>query len=564
MNANNNAFRLPLAIDKEKLEHDLAICLSENWKEHFNTRDYSGEWSVIALRSQTGHAQDIYAQDSQAPFVDTSLMAKCNYFRELVDAFQFEKETVRLLRLKPGSVIHEHRDIGLAYRFDCFRLHIPVRTAAEVAFIVGGENLPMQKGECWYADFDLPHSVKNDSTEERIHLVIDGKRNAWSDEFFASAGYDFALEKEMLKPKYDDATIDAMIEGLEKIGTETSRKMIADLLAQKKSLNGNRHGKRSVAITKEHIPASFTIKENEIRFRWVNAGAKRFTEPFFQETILSCKTFSGKKEDRIETTSTEFLAAANAVDAVEPSAFIFHISRCGSTLLSQLFATSEQYITLSEAPLLDDLLRLPYNANAVSEEEADELFKAAIRLYARRYTGKEKQLVIKCDSWHTLFYERIRRCYPGVPFILLYRSPVEVVRSQAKAPGMQIVPGFIQPEIFGFDAEAVLNMHKEEYFGKVLEKYFESYVNILQKDPHAFPLNYHAGPKAMFETMLRVCNLPADEELLKAAAERSRYHSKYPTEVFSEENTQQETPEYLKKAMLTFKKMSSQQDWVTG
>jgi hypothetical protein len=553
----NNAFRLPLSLSNEKLEHDLAICLRENWKEHFNTRDYSGEWSVIALRSQTGKAQDIYAQDSQAPFADTALMEKCNYFREIVNAFQFEKESVRLLRLKPGSVIHEHRDIGLAYRFDCFRLHIPVRTDAAVAFLVGGADLPMQKGECWYADFDLPHSVKNDSKEERIHLVIDGKRNAWTDEFFRSAGYDFELEKEMLKPKYDDAMIDGMIEGLEKIGTETSRKMIADLLAQKKSPGNNRPQKKAAVITKEHIPSSFSVKENALRFRWVKAGDKRFTEPFFQETILACKSFVRKREEIIETSAEEFLAAAKTVDAVEPSAFIFHISRCGSTLLSQLFATNEQYIVLSEAPLLDDLLRLPYNTNSVSEEDSDALFKAAIRLYARRYTGKEKHLIIKCDSWHTLFYERIRRCFPNVPFILLYRSPVEVVRSQAKTPGMQIVPGFIQPEIFGFDAEAVLNMQKETYFGKVLEKYFESYLEILRKDPLAFPLSYHDGPKAMFETMLATCGFAADEELVNAAAERSRYHSKYPTEVFSEENAQQEEPEYLKKAVLAFREISS-------
>jgi hypothetical protein len=551
----NTAFRLPLELNKEKLEDDLAVCLRENWKEHFNTRDYSGEWSVIALRSQTGNAQDIYAQDSQAPFADTPLMEKCAYFHEIIQALQFEKESVRLLRLKPGSVIHEHRDMGLAYRFDCFRLHIPVRTAAEVAFIVGGADLPMQKGECWYADFDLPHSVKNESAEERIHLVIDGKRNAWSDEFFRSGGYDFELEKEMLKPKYDDAMIDGMIEGLEKIGTETSRKMIADLLAQKKSPAHNAQQKRSVLVTKEHIPVSFTIKENEIRFRWVKAGDKRFTEPFFQETILACKPFAEKKQDRIETSSDGFFAAAKTVDAVEPSAFIFHISRCGSTLLSQLFATNAQYIVLSEAPLLDDLLRLPYT-NTVSEEESDALFKAAIRLYARRYTGKEKQLIIKCDSWHTLFYERIRRCFPNVPFILLYRSPMEVVRSQAKTPGMQIVPGFIQPEIFGFDAEMVLKMQKEMYFGKVLEKYFESYMEILQKDALAFPLSYHDGPKAMFEAMIAACGFAADEEMLKAAEERSRYHSKYPTELFSEENKQEEEPEYLKKAVRLFGKIS--------
>src|ERR1700741_5126611 len=99
----NNAFRFPLQLSNEKLENDLTVCLRESWKEHFNARDYSGEWSAIALRSQTGSGQDIYARVSEAPFADTPLMEKCAYFREIVNGFQFEKETVRLLRLKPGS-----------------------------------------------------------------------------------------------------------------------------------------------------------------------------------------------------------------------------------------------------------------------------------------------------------------------------------------------------------------------------------------------------------------------------------------------------------------------------
>ncbi|MEO5645792.1 MAG: aspartyl/asparaginyl beta-hydroxylase domain-containing protein [Bacteroidia bacterium] len=235
-NAVNNSLQLPLTLDKKKLDTDLEICLQQNWKEHFNQHDYSGEWSVIALRSQTGSQDNIYAHDMEEPYKDTPLMKKCNYFREIVTAFLFEKESVRLLRLKPGSVIHTHRDLGLAYRFDCFRIHIPVLTDAAVEFIVGGNDIPMQKGECWYADFDLPHSVKNDSAQERIHLVIDGKRNEWTDELFRSAGYDFELEKRKLKPQYDDATLNGMIEGLEKIDTDTARNMILEL---KKKQNEN-------------------------------------------------------------------------------------------------------------------------------------------------------------------------------------------------------------------------------------------------------------------------------------------------------------------------------------
>ena len=45
----------------------------------------------------------------------------------------------------------------------------------------------MQPGEAWYLNFNLPHSVANRGTTDRIHLVIDCVMNPWLDAFFAEA-----------------------------------------------------------------------------------------------------------------------------------------------------------------------------------------------------------------------------------------------------------------------------------------------------------------------------------------------------------------------------------------
>lgn len=223
----NAALLIRKNIDIQKLDNDLRICLNAQWKEHFNSNDYSGSWTVIALRSQSGNAGDILANDSDHPFRDTDLMGKCGYVKALLSEMLFEKETVRLLRLQPGSIVKEHRDMGLGYQFGYFRLHIPLLTDASVEFMVGGNNIPMKQGECWYADFDLPHCVKNESSRERIHLVIDGKRNAWTDEWFADAGYDF--EEEKRAKDYSLETKRQMIEQLRFIKTAVADEMIKKL-----------------------------------------------------------------------------------------------------------------------------------------------------------------------------------------------------------------------------------------------------------------------------------------------------------------------------------------------
>lgn len=48
-------------------------------------------------------------------------------------------------------------------------LYIPITTNERTRFVVDGEMLPMQPGDCWYANFGLTHSARNDgATEEGL------------------------------------------------------------------------------------------------------------------------------------------------------------------------------------------------------------------------------------------------------------------------------------------------------------------------------------------------------------------------------------------------------------
>jgi len=236
MHTDNRFFTLPLLFDVQKLVDDLAIAEAQQWTNHFNQRDYDGQWTGIALRSATGDSQNINAI-TEVKYQDTPLLSECPYFREIVDMMQCEVESVRLLALMPGSEIKTHRDQGLGYQHGCFRLHIPIITDENVDFVVDGEKLDMRPGALWYANFDLPHSVKHTGTTRRIHLIIDGKRNAWTDELFGKAGYDFSEEKQGIK--YDAETTERMIAHLREMGTDTALAIIEQLqqsVAEKKNV----------------------------------------------------------------------------------------------------------------------------------------------------------------------------------------------------------------------------------------------------------------------------------------------------------------------------------------
>jgi hypothetical protein len=79
-----------------------------------------------------------------------------------------------LTNLMPHSVIPPHNDGGMSL-MNSKRHHIPILTKPEVEFEVGGEIRHLQANEVWEINNFKIHSVRNYSSYERIHLIVDWK-----------------------------------------------------------------------------------------------------------------------------------------------------------------------------------------------------------------------------------------------------------------------------------------------------------------------------------------------------------------------------------------------------
>jgi hypothetical protein len=175
-----SSFRLSVTFDAQRLQADLDGIVANDYVPHFNTRYYQGEWSAVPLRSVGGIQGNIYPDPTaKNKFAPTPLLARCPYVSEVLDFFACPQQAVRFLRLKAGSVVKEHTDLDLGFEDGEVRLHIPVCTNAQLIFTLGGARVVMNEGECWYNNFNLPHSVDNRGSTDRIHLVIDCVVNDW-------------------------------------------------------------------------------------------------------------------------------------------------------------------------------------------------------------------------------------------------------------------------------------------------------------------------------------------------------------------------------------------------
>lgn len=180
--------KMPFQFDAVRLQADFDQVAAEPWTLHGNQYIYRGEWSGLALRNGSGDPADLAADQLRGgQFVDTLLLEHCDYIPEVMAAFACPLGSVRFLKVAAGAEIDEHVDGGLCYEVGEARFHIPVVTHAELDFRLNGERLVMQPGECWYINANMPHSVANRGTVDRVHLVLDAGVNAWLREFFGAA-----------------------------------------------------------------------------------------------------------------------------------------------------------------------------------------------------------------------------------------------------------------------------------------------------------------------------------------------------------------------------------------
>lgn len=280
------------------------------------------------------------------------------------------------------------------------------------------------------------------------------------------------------------------------------------------------------------IPRKLLNTDGIPKCQWLYVADIPYAEPFFDETIQRCQSLPYNSSPYKVVSTLDILPEwSKQVESIAPSAFIFHVSRCGSTLVSQMLGLNPENISLAEVPFLDEILRLKIKGIEQDEEKIDELFGAALQFYGAKRTGKEKRLFVKTDSWHFLFYAQLRALFPDTPFIILYRAPEEVLYSQQRRRGIQAVPGVLEPGLFNF---STVHATLDAYMGMVLERYYNSIIDILQKDNNCLLLNYSEGIAAMMDKIAACTGMPVEDAYREQIKERSHYHAKEPQEIFKE------------------------------
>jgi hypothetical protein len=257
---------------------------------------------------------------------------------------------------------------------------------------------------------------------------------------------------------------------------------------------------------------------------WADLSAERFTEPFFDQTVA--RWASGPRARPVVRTGLDALVALDSEPSLEPAGMIFHLSRCGSTLVSRLLGTLPGVVVAAEPAPLNALLGL--DPARVDEAALVGVVRLVVRALGRCRHGDERRLVLKCTSWNIRRRAVLAAAFPETPWIWVQREPTHVLASLlAKPPGWLRLQAAPQQAAlrFGLDPAAAPAMARAEFAARALGAMLEAAAS----DPvRRLSIDHADLPAAVWQHVAPHFGLEADPVAIERMTAESRFYAKDP------------------------------------
>jgi hypothetical protein len=257
----------------------------------------------------------------------------------------------------------------------------------------------------------------------------------------------------------------------------------------------------------------------------------RATMPFFDQFIGQCRSLAVNQLLRPRTALARFPGARDAAGLKAPAGFIFHVSRCGSTLVSGCLSELEGAGVLSESPLLTEVLLDP----GLNAERRRELLPSLLDMQRRGLSAASA--IVKWNTWDLFQWPLIRALYPRVPVLLLFRDPVEVLASHRNQAGRHMSGDPSLTAVHSAFAGMSPGEDMLDFRIRVLHALYETAASICD-DPGVMAVDYRQLDAATIRAIsLHFGIVPRADECARMR-QRMKFHSKEPRRDFRSDSAQ--------------------------
>ena len=253
---------------------------------------------------------------------------------------------------------------------------------------------------------------------------------------------------------------------------------------------------------------------------WADLSTERFTDPFFDQTVA--RWTADPHARPVVTTGLDELLALDDEPSLALAGMIFHLSRCGSTLVSRLLGILPGVVVLAEPAPLNALLGL--HPDRIEDATLARLVRALVRALGRR--RDERHVVLKCTSWNIRRRAVLAAAFPDTPWTWVQRNPAHVLASLlAKPPGwlgLQAAPRQAALR-FGLDPAAVGAMTRPEFAAAALGAMLDA----AALDPAGrLCVDHPELPAAVWQRVAPHFGLEVDRAAIERMTNESRFYAK--------------------------------------
>ena len=268
------------------------------------------------------------------------------------------------------------------------------------------------------------------------------------------------------------------------------------------------------------IPVALNLAPPAPTIDWGDLGGTPLSEPFFDETV---ERWAAGPAPRLIRTD---LAPLRALDggARDPDALVFHMSRCGSTLVSRLLAALPGTRVIVEPKPLNTLL-MAEDAE-LGGADRGELLRLLVRALGRSPACGASFYALKTSSWNVAWLPLFRHAFPGTPMTFVRRAPGEVIASILADP-----PGWLalrsEPHraarLFRIAACELTDLDAPAFCARTLAAMMESAAAAAER---MLIVDYRDLPDAVWSRIAPHIGLRLDESDISRMREEARFNAK--------------------------------------
>ncbi len=208
-----------------------------------------------------------------------------------------------------------------------------------------------------------------------------------------------------------------------------------------------------------------------------------------------------------------------------PSGFIFHMSRCGSTLLSQMLAELEGHRVVAEPQAVSQYLLLTGSGEI---EFCPKEFRQLVAQFMPAAKQNQQKVFFKFSSWNIWFLAEILKAFPKVPWVFVGRDPLEVLVSNFKKASLPLrwyrKQAHLLNRYFQLPNKQINTGDEQYFFSWVITQYLEKVGHHLSSKGQL--IRYDQLPAEGLDLLCTHFGLSLNKRERQQMLRRSQYYSK--------------------------------------